>query len=76
MVSSFGELERAVMEVLWDRGTPAAVRDVADALAARGPAARRRCTTQRTRRRSPCRGIDAGADPAELPGAVTSYDPS
>lgn len=38
MVSSLGELERAVMEVLWDRGTPAAVRDVADALAAREPA--------------------------------------
>jgi predicted transcriptional regulator len=35
MVSSLGELERAVMEVLWDRGAPAAVRDVADALAAR-----------------------------------------
>lgn len=38
MVSSLGELERAVMEVLWDRGAPAAVRDVAEALAARGPA--------------------------------------
>ena len=35
MVSSLGELERAVMEVLWDRGTPAAVRDVASALAER-----------------------------------------
>ncbi|MFI7675681.1 BlaI/MecI/CopY family transcriptional regulator [Actinophytocola sp. NPDC049390] len=35
MVSSLGELERAVMEVLWDRGTPAAVRDVAGALSER-----------------------------------------
>jgi predicted transcriptional regulator len=35
MVSSLGELERAVMEVLWDRGTPAAVRDVATALSER-----------------------------------------
>jgi len=35
MVSSLGELERAVMEVLWDRGAPAVVRDVADALAGR-----------------------------------------
>jgi predicted transcriptional regulator len=35
MVSSLGELERAVMEVLWDRGTPAAVRDVARALSER-----------------------------------------
>lgn len=37
MVSSrLGDLERAVMEVLWDRRTPVAVRDVADALADRG----------------------------------------
>jgi predicted transcriptional regulator len=35
MVSSLGELERAVMEVLWDRPTPVAVRDVAEALAPR-----------------------------------------
>ncbi len=35
MVSSLGELERAVMEVLWDRGVPVVVRDVADALAGR-----------------------------------------
>ncbi|MFC4858063.1 BlaI/MecI/CopY family transcriptional regulator [Actinophytocola glycyrrhizae] len=35
---SLGQLERAVMEVLWDREAPAAVRDVADALAAREPA--------------------------------------
>jgi predicted transcriptional regulator len=35
MVSSLGELERAVMEVLWDRATPVAVRDVAEALAPR-----------------------------------------
>ncbi len=30
-----GDLERAVMDVLWDRGTPATVREVADALADR-----------------------------------------
>jgi predicted transcriptional regulator len=30
-----GELERTVMEVLWDRGEPCLVRDVARALAAR-----------------------------------------
>lgn len=30
-----GELERAVMDVLWDRGTPASVREVAEALRAR-----------------------------------------
>ncbi|HEX6353076.1 BlaI/MecI/CopY family transcriptional regulator [Actinophytocola sp.] len=30
-----GELERTVMEVLWDRGVPVLVRDVVDALAAR-----------------------------------------
>lgn len=35
MVSSLGELERAVMEVLWDRGSPAAVRDVGEALSER-----------------------------------------
>jgi len=34
-VTRLGELERAVMDVLWDRGAPATVRDVADALAAR-----------------------------------------
>ncbi|MCA1655268.1 MAG: BlaI/MecI/CopY family transcriptional regulator [Pseudonocardiaceae bacterium] len=35
MVSSLGELERAVMEVLWDRAVPVVVRDVAAALAGR-----------------------------------------
>jgi predicted transcriptional regulator len=35
-VTRLGELERAVMDVLWDRGAPATVREVADALAARG----------------------------------------
>jgi predicted transcriptional regulator len=35
-VTRLGELERAVMDVLWDRGAPATVRDVADALADRG----------------------------------------
>jgi predicted transcriptional regulator len=35
MGSGLGELERAVMEVLWDRGAPVVVRDVADALAGR-----------------------------------------
>jgi predicted transcriptional regulator len=34
-VTRLGELERAVMDVLWDRGAPATVREVADALAAR-----------------------------------------
>jgi predicted transcriptional regulator len=32
VVGRLGELERAVMEVLWDRGEPAAVREVAAAL--------------------------------------------
>lgn len=31
-MTRLGELERAVMEVLWDRGTPATVREVAEAL--------------------------------------------
>jgi BlaI family transcriptional regulator, penicillinase repressor len=31
-VTRLGELERAVMDVLWDRGAPATVRDVADVL--------------------------------------------
>ncbi|HEX8627274.1 MAG TPA: BlaI/MecI/CopY family transcriptional regulator [Catenuloplanes sp.] len=31
-----GELERAVLDVLWDRGTPASVREVAEALHERG----------------------------------------
>jgi predicted transcriptional regulator len=35
VVGRLGELERAVMEVLWDRGTPVLVRDVVQALAAR-----------------------------------------
>lgn len=35
---SLGELERAVMDVLWDRGAPLTVRDVVRALAARDPA--------------------------------------
>ena len=35
-MTRLGELERAVMDVLWDRGTPATVREVADALADRG----------------------------------------
>lgn len=35
MTGTMGELERAVMEVLWDRGEPAVVRDVARALAER-----------------------------------------
>jgi predicted transcriptional regulator len=30
-----GELERAVMDVLWDRGAPASVREVAEALSGR-----------------------------------------
>ena len=34
-MTRLGELERAVMDVLWDRGAPATVREVADALAAR-----------------------------------------
>jgi predicted transcriptional regulator len=36
MVSKLGELERAVMEVLWDRAQPMVVRDVARALSERG----------------------------------------
>jgi predicted transcriptional regulator len=32
MVTRLGDLERAVMDVLWDRGAPATVREVADAL--------------------------------------------
>lgn len=32
MVGRLGELERAVMEVLWNRGEPCVVRDVAQAL--------------------------------------------
>lgn len=35
MVGRLGELERAVMEVLWDRGEPCVVRDVVRALSAR-----------------------------------------
>ena len=35
MVGRLGELERAVMEVLWDLGEPCVVRDVVRALAAR-----------------------------------------
>ena len=35
MVGRLGELERAVMEVLWNRAEPCLVRDVAEALAAR-----------------------------------------
>lgn len=35
MVGRLGELERAVMEVLWDRGEPSVVRDVVRALASR-----------------------------------------
>ncbi len=35
MAGRLGELERTVMEVLWDRGEPCLVRDVARALAAR-----------------------------------------
>ncbi len=31
-VMRLGELERAVMDVLWDRGTPLTVREVAEAL--------------------------------------------
>lgn len=38
MVKRLGELERAVMDVLWDRGEPAVVRDVVRALADREPA--------------------------------------
>lgn len=38
MVGRLGELEQAVMDVLWDRGVPCLVRDVADALAGREPA--------------------------------------
>lgn len=34
-MSGLGELERAVMEVLWDRGEPTLVRDVVRALAER-----------------------------------------
>jgi len=34
-VNRLGELERAVMDVLWDRGGPATVRQVADALTGR-----------------------------------------
>jgi predicted transcriptional regulator len=34
-VTRLGDLERAVMDVLWDRGSPATVRDVAEALRAR-----------------------------------------
>jgi predicted transcriptional regulator len=34
-VARLGELERAVMEVLWDAGTPRTARQVADALPAR-----------------------------------------
>jgi predicted transcriptional regulator len=33
-----GELERSVMEVLWDRGEPCVVRDVVRALSVRDPA--------------------------------------
>jgi predicted transcriptional regulator len=35
VVGRLGELERTVMEVLWDRGEPCVVRDVVRALAAR-----------------------------------------
>lgn len=35
MVGRLGELERAVLEVLWDRGEPCLVRDVVRALAPR-----------------------------------------
>jgi predicted transcriptional regulator len=35
MIGAMGELERAVMNVLWDRGGPASVRDVARALSER-----------------------------------------
>ena len=34
-MTRLGELERAVMDVLWDRGSPATVRDVADLLRGR-----------------------------------------
>jgi len=34
-VNRLGDLERAVMDALWDRAQPATVREVADALAAR-----------------------------------------
>nr|QEO75024.1 hypothetical protein [uncultured bacterium] len=36
MLSKLGELERAAMEVLWDRREPMLVRDVAEALSERG----------------------------------------
>ncbi|WP_309111162.1 BlaI/MecI/CopY family transcriptional regulator [Saccharothrix sp.] len=35
-MSTLGELERAAMDVLWDRGEPMLVREVVDALADRG----------------------------------------
>ena len=35
MVGRLGELERTVMDVLWDRGEPCLVRDVVHALASR-----------------------------------------
>jgi predicted transcriptional regulator len=35
VVGRLGELERSVMEVLWDRGEPCVVRDVVRALSAR-----------------------------------------
>jgi len=38
MVSRLGELERTVMDILWDHGRPAAVREVVTALADRDPA--------------------------------------
>jgi predicted transcriptional regulator len=34
-MTRLGELERAVMDVLWDRGTPATVREVAEMLHSR-----------------------------------------
>ena len=34
-MTRLGELERAVMDVLWDRAAPATVREVADALSGR-----------------------------------------
>lgn len=34
-MTRLGELERAVMDVLWDRGTPATVREVAEVLRGR-----------------------------------------
>jgi predicted transcriptional regulator len=34
-MTRLGELERAVMDVLWDRGTPATVREVAEVLQGR-----------------------------------------